>query len=182
MRAWLFLCLLVLAACAHIPGEEGGRILAGIDVVDLSGRTHSLSEFQNKALVLDLCAAWSDPCLLNARALHEVSEQTHASHVQVVSVLMDSMGKAAVRSYRNVLDFEHAVLLPGPALRAGRTPLGPVETIPRLVLFAPGGRILEDISGKVVSSSGIVARLRQVLPDEAFTRADSPKPHQGDGN
>lgn len=168
MRILVLLSLLFFSACGHFAGAGRASVLDSVDVVDDAGRSFTLAAYRDKAVVLDFCAAWSDPCLLNAQALHQVFTQTRESHVKVISILMDSMGQAAVRSYENVLALEHEILLPGPALRAGQTSLGPIETIPRLVLLAPGGHLMEDIAGQVISADGILNRLRKVLPPEAF--------------
>lgn len=171
MRALVFLTLLSAAACGHLAGAGQNAILNTVDVVDDTGRTFTLAAHRDKAVVIDFCAAWSDPCLLNAQALHRVHTQTRETHVKVVSILLDSMGEAAVRSYQNVLALEHEILLPGPAVRSGTTSLGPIDTIPRLLILAPGGGVIEDVAGKVISADGILNRLRTVLPPEAFVQS-----------
>lgn len=157
--AFALAALLGLSSCAH-PGEARlPSTLASIDVVDPGKGPASLAPLLGKVVVLEVCAAWSDACLLNARALDEVCRAACGEDVAVVSLLLDDPGRAAVESYREVLGVSQKVLLPGPRTREGASVLGPIEGIPRLVLFLRDGRIAEDVVGAVVSPQGILERV-----------------------
>lgn len=153
--------LLVEVACAH-----GGALLgtsradlAAIDVIDGGGHLTTLSRYRGRRIVLDLCAAWSTPCMLNAKALDEVCRVRCGDEVAVVSILLDEIGEPARQGYRDVMGFRHDVYLPGPAMRQGRSPLGDVSVIPRLLIIGPEGNVEEDIRQGVVSAARLLERL-----------------------
>lgn len=153
--------MLVGTSCGHLGGLLGaGRVnLASIDVVDDEGRPTTLARYRGRRLVLDVCAAWSTPCLLNARALDEVCQARCGEDIAVVSVLFDEVGEPARQGYREILGFRHDVYLPGPATRAGRSGLGDVSVIPRLLIIGPEGNVEEDIRQGVVSAARVIERL-----------------------
>ena len=154
--------LAFLGSCAHLSTPSAQGALASIDVMDESGATSSLGVHLGKRVVLDVCASWTDACLLNARALDEVCRTACGEGVEVITLLLDDQGATALQSYRKVLGVTHRVALPGARTRAGQSALGDVSGIPRLVLFDREGRIVEDITGGIVSTAGILRRLHEL--------------------
>jgi hypothetical protein len=162
----LLALLLALAAsalsCAHGPGAGGEDPRATVDVRLPGGGMSTLRAVGGKITVLDVCAGWSAPCVANARAMSEACDVVCGEDVGVVTMLLDEEAETAVQSYREVLGVSHTVVLPGPRTLAGQTALGNVLDIPRIVIFAPDGRVIEDEVGGVVSAVGIVKRVRDL--------------------
>lgn len=144
--------------CAH-GGAGGPGGLASVDVRGPDGAPSSLARYAGRVLVLDVCAAWSNACLLNARAVHDACQRVCGDDVAVASLLLDEPGEPAQRSYREALGFSQDVLLPGPTTLQGRSMLGDLSGIPRLLVIDRKGRVVEDITGGVVSTAGIVRRV-----------------------
>lgn len=158
----LVLPLLALSGCAHVGAPATPQTLASIDVQRADGTVTRLSDHLGKLVVLDVCAAWSNPCLLNARAVDQVCQAACGDDVVVISMLLDEPGAPALLSYRDVLGASQTLVLPGPDAVAGRSVLGSLAGIPRLVIFDREGRIAEDITGGVVSPAGILRRLDEL--------------------
>jgi hypothetical protein len=148
-------------ACAHLGGGEDPR--ASVDVIHEDGRRGTLAGLGAKVLVLDICAGWSGPCALTARALDEACDTVCAEGAVMASLLLDDPGEQALDSYRDVLGVKHLLLLPGERTRSGKSALGDVMSIPRLVVFGPDGRIVEDEVGGVASAVRIIERVRDLL-------------------
>jgi hypothetical protein len=159
--ARVFALLVVGCACATPRGGPGA--LATIDVVDPAGRTGTLQEHAGKVLALDLCATWAEACHLNARSLDEAAALLADSDARFVTVLMDELPQAAVRAYVDVAHRKVPVVTAGPRTRAGRSVLGDVAGVPRLVVFDRDGHVVVDESGGVLSAEGLVRRLRPLL-------------------
>jgi len=147
-------------SCAHGADAGGGDPRATVDIMLPDGGMTTLRSIGARVTVLDICAAWSVPCMENARALSEACDIVCSEDVAVISLLLDEQGQAAVESYYNVLGVTHTVVLPGPRTLAGQSALGHILDIPRLVLIGPDGRIIEDEIGGVVSAMGIVRRVK----------------------
>jgi hypothetical protein len=163
--ALLFLAGAGLAgSCAH--GAQGARDpRATIDTVDVDGRVATLASFGEKVVVLDVCAGWSDACLINAAELEKVCNARCGSDVAVVSLLMDQPGEPALRSYREVMGVHYELRLPGARAAAGESELGSLADIPRLVIFDRDGRVVDDIKGGVLSAAGVLRRLGELAPE-----------------
>jgi hypothetical protein len=156
------LALLALA-CAHSGGGGGEDPRATVDITLPDGGVSTLRAIGGQVTVVDICAGWSAPCVENARAFSEACDVVCGEQVSVVSILLDEQGGQAVQSYREVLGVSHTVVLPGPSARAGTSALGSLTDIPRVVIFGPDGRIVEDETGGVVSAMGIVRRVQELL-------------------
>lgn len=153
----------LLASCAHTP--EGSTLgPSSVDTVDSRGNASNLGALGAKVLVVDVCAAWSDACIVNSRALTEACDEVCGEDAQVVTLLLDKPGEPAIVSYENVLEVSYPVLLPGPRTLEGESALGQVgEAIPRLIIFGPDGRIAADEAGGILSAHGIVNRVKELL-------------------
>lgn len=162
------LALWGFGSCAHAPAASSAG-LSSVDLRDADDTGASLRRYQGKILVLDLCAAWSDPCLLNARALDEACQIACGDDVAMVSLLLDEPGQPALASYREVLEVHQDVWLPGPRSQAGNSVLGPLQGIPRLVVWDREGRIVEDVAGGVTTRAALLRRVER-LRGRSFAR------------
>lgn len=165
---WLC-CALAVAfgglSCAHGPPVgAGAQGPSSVDTRDAQGRPGTLADLGAKVIVVDVCAAWSDACLVNARVLDEACQAVCGEDVALVTLLLDEPGPTAVESYRAVMGTKRPVLSPGPRTLAGQSALGAIgDAIPRLVIFAADGSIVDDQAGGILSAHGVVNRVRELL-------------------
>lgn len=138
--------------------------LSTIDYLDDEGATHSMAELLGKVVVLDVCAASFDPCLLNANMVDNACQEVCGDDVVMISMLLDDglMGPQAVHSYREVIGVHQRVVRPGPVTEQGRSALGQVA-IPQLIIFDRDGAATEQLAGATVSAVGIVKRVKDLL-------------------
>lgn len=148
-------------ACATTRG--GPQALSSIDVIDVDGRLSSLHAHAGRVLAVDVCATWADACHLNARALDDAAEKLRDTDARFVTILLDDLPREAMRAYVEVAGRKVPVVAAGPRTREGRSVLGDVNGVPRLVVFDRGGRVVVDESGGVLSAEGLVQRVRPLL-------------------
>lgn len=165
----LFAVLLALLggiSCAHGPeaGDSAAFGPSSVDTRDAAGNPSTLAALGAKVVVVDICTAWSDACLVNARVLEEACGVVCDEGAVFVTLLLDEPGPTALESYTKVLATQRPVLSPGPRTLAGQSALGHVgDAIPRLVIFAPDGAIVADEVGGILSAHGLVNRVRELL-------------------
>jgi hypothetical protein len=151
----------LLSSCATV-GEQGPPALATIAVIDEGGRETNLSYLLGKVVVLDVCAAWSDACLVNAGVFSRVCADVCGDDVELLTLLLDDIAGPARQSYHSVLEVKQRVLLPAPRALDGESALGSLVGIPRVVFFDRAGRIVEDVSGAVISEEGLRAQIEKL--------------------
>jgi len=154
--------LLALSACATV-GNDGPPPLLSVGVIDERDQESTLAYALGKVVVVDVCAAWSDACLANATAFSRVCTDMCGDDVELVTLLLDDIAGPARQSYRTVLEVKHRVLLPTKATLDGESALGVLSGIPRVVFFDRAGRVVDDVSGAVVSEDGLRAQIRELL-------------------
>lgn len=153
--------LVAVASCATVQ-EQGPPALATITVIDEGGRETNLSYLLGKVVVLDVCAAWSDACLANATAISHVCADLCGDDVELLTLLLDDIAGPARHSYHSVLEVKQRVLLPGASTLAGESALGSLSGIPRVVFLDREGRIVDDVSGAVISEDGLRAEIAKL--------------------
>jgi hypothetical protein len=154
----LVLHLALLQSCAHF-GEDKKNILSEITVLTEEGVERNLGYALGKITVVDICAAWSNACLHNATMMDKACVQLCGDDVEMMSILLDDLHEAALHSYRNVLMVHQKLYTPSEDFRTGKTPLGPLRSIPRLLIFDRQGRLVKDIEGAVISAEGLVQQI-----------------------
>ena len=162
MRPLRALTLLALVGCAHTP-DDGRAPLHAVDVVDAQGAGSTLAFTQGKVTVVDVCAAWADACLINAREISQACESVCGDDVAMVSILLDETGPQAIESYYDVLGAQQQVFSPGARARAGDTVLGELTGVPVLYLFDADGDLVERVDGAVINAPGLVRRVKDLL-------------------
>ncbi|MEJ2424091.1 MAG: TlpA disulfide reductase family protein [Candidatus Thiodiazotropha sp.] len=138
----LLVGLLILVA---IPGraEKAERpTLPDVSYPDLSGKSHSLKEWQGQVVVLNFWASWCSPCLSEIRHLVEYQKTYKHQGIQVIG-----MGVDDARHLKNVqrsLQINYPVLVAG--AEAGRSLLhawgNETGMIPYTVVFGKDGRVV----------------------------------------
>lgn len=158
----VFVLLLVMfQGCAHFS-EDRKNVLSEIDVFTEEGAERNLGYALGKITVMDICAAWSNACLHNARMVDKACVQLCGDDVEMMSILLDDLHEAALQSYRNVLMVHQKLYRPSDAFRFGKTSLGPLRSIPRLLIFDRQGRLVKDIKGGVISAEGLVQQISKL--------------------
>ena len=136
--AGLLLALMVSAAQA-----------ADFKVTDTNGKTHSLSGYKGKWVLVNYWATWCPPCLEEIPdliALHENKK----NNLVVIGVAMD------YRNAKQVTDFAEGLLVTYPIVLG--TPeiihqIGPVQGLPTTYLFNPEGKMVAQQVGLITRAS-----------------------------
>lgn len=166
MRNVLFALFVVAApvaapSCATVKG--GPQALASVDVIDREGRTSTLQTYAGMVVAVDVCASWAEACHLNARAIDAAHRELQGTDARFVTLLLDDLPVEALRAYVDVAGRDVPVVMAGPRTRAGRSVLGDVTGVPRLVVLDRNGVVVLDESGGVLSPEGLVRRVRPLL-------------------
>ena len=170
MRGFRFLSALLLAglisgACAHLSAPTTPAI-STIDVTLEDGSVTSLSYLLGKVVIIDICASYYGPCLINANMMREACTEVCSDDVVFMSMVLDEgdMSLLAVHSYKTSLKATQDVVRPGPETWAGRTALGKLA-IPRLVVFDKNGDIYEEVAGATISGVALMNRAVNLRDD-----------------
>lgn len=153
--ALLALAGLMLGSCAHNPALEKGAT-ATFDLKGRAGQRGNVGQHLGQIVVVDVCASWSDPCLANARAVSEACDVLcPREDVHMMTVLLDELGAQGLAAY-DLLELKQPVWLAGENARAGKSALGPLTTIPRVLVFDREGRLVSEQTGGIAQSTAII--------------------------
>jgi len=134
---WLAGLLLALMA-------TGGQA-ADFKVTDTQGKTHTLSGYKGKWVLVNYWATWCPPCLEEIPDLIALNENKK-NNLVVIGVAMD------YRSAKQVTDFADGLLVDYPIVLG--TPeivrqIGPVQGLPTTYLFNPEGKMVAQQVGLI---------------------------------
>jgi thiol-disulfide isomerase/thioredoxin len=154
--SWLILALAVLAAAAGGWLQHASRARRGPDLVgqpapalqlpDLDGGTHALSEYAGRRVLLNFWASWCGPCLKEMPALAAAQTRFGGDRPVVVGIAMDTPEN--VRAYLKAYPVNYPILLgrlddPDSARQLGDG----ASVLPYSVLLGTDGRVLASHAG-----------------------------------
>jgi peroxiredoxin len=144
-------CLLTVAAPAHRgrddePGE-GARLLAVGDLApdwklsDAEGRTHSLSEYRGKVVVLDFWATWCAPCSKVMPRMEKLHQKYKDQGVAVFGVSSWETGDPVAVMKKKKCTY--GLLLRGEEV----APVYGVSILPAVCIVGVDGRVIYSHAG-----------------------------------
>lgn len=118
---------------------------ADFKLTDTQGRTHTLSGYKGKWVLVNYWATWCPPCLdeiPDLIALHNNKK----NNLVVIGVALD------YRNPKDVTDFADSMLVDYPIVLGNRDmirPIGPVQGLPTTYLFNPEGKMVAQQVGAI---------------------------------
>ena len=134
---WLAGLLLALMA--------GWAQAGGFKVTDTSGKTHSLSDYKGKWLLVNYWATWCPPCLEEIPDLIDLHENKK-NNLAVIGVAMD------YRDAKQVTDFADSMFISYPVVLGNAqvvNQIGPVQGLPTTYLYNPEGKMVAQQVGAI---------------------------------
>jgi thiol-disulfide isomerase/thioredoxin len=118
---------------------------AEFKVTDTTGKSHTLSGYKGKWVLVNYWATWCPPCqeeIPDLIALHENKK----NNVVVIGVAMDYRSAKQVTDFAEGLLVEYPIVLGTPAIIRQ---IGPVQGLPTTYLFNPEGKMVAQQVGLI---------------------------------
>lgn len=118
---------------------------ADFRVTDTTGKTHTLSGYKGKWVLVNYWATWCPPCLEEIPdliALHENKK----NNLVVIGVAMDYRNAKQVTDFAEGLLVEYPIVLGNPQVVRQ---IGPVQGLPTTYLFNPEGKMVAQQVGLI---------------------------------
>lgn len=185
MKKLLFsaVALLILLAAACSPGDNAkkspaqsetpamaknqGQAVKGqpapdFTLSDLSGKSHKLSDYRGKVVILNFWATWCPPCKEEIPSMMVLNKSMQGKPFAMLCASIDEGGKQAVTEYFKssgnslpvLLDTDHSV-----AQLYGTT------GVPETFVISPAGVILEKAIGAINwSDPAVIKFINEAMP------------------
>lgn len=159
----LSLCLALPAAAAGLAKFEpwtGGPAPA-LELKDLQGRSHQLSHYRGRVVVLNFWATWCAPCVNEMPSLGRLSRKLDGERFTLLAVNFGE-GEKRVQAFLDKLGLKLTVLLDRDT-QASRNWVK--KGLPTTFVIGPDGTIRYQVLGEVAwDTPAVEQRIRQLLP------------------
>lgn len=117
----------------------------GFSLNDLSGKTHQLSDYRGKWVLVNFWATWCPPCLAEMPELSRMHDEN--LNIVVIGVNFWEEDLNRVKRFVDELLLEFPILvLPKPKQIKS---LGEIVNLPTSVLVSPSGKVIRAFAGMV---------------------------------
>ena len=114
-------------------------------VTDTNGKTHTLSGYKGKWVLVNYWATWCPPCLEEIPDLIALNENKK-NNLVVIGVAMDYRSAKQVTDFAEGLLVDYPIVLGTPAIIRQ---IGPVQGLPTTYLFNPEGKMVAQQVGLI---------------------------------
>jgi thiol-disulfide isomerase/thioredoxin len=122
---------------------------ADFAMTDTEGKTHKLSQYKGKWVLVNFWATWCPPCLEEIPdliALHDNKK----NNVVVFGVTLD------YRNAKQITDFAENMMITYPIILGDRklaSQIGPIDGLPTTYLYNPQGKLVAHQLGPITSEA-----------------------------
>ncbi len=117
---------------------------------DIDGKTHRLSDYRGKWVLVNYWATWCPPCLEEIPELVHFHEEHKDNDAVVLGVNFEKIKVEKLRTFIEEYFVIYPVLLTEPS---PTSPLGPITGLPTSFLISPGGELVATKIGPVTIKS-----------------------------
>ncbi|MDH3318997.1 MAG: TlpA family protein disulfide reductase [Betaproteobacteria bacterium] len=164
------LAAVLLAALLAWPGPSAaqqplrpwhGGVTPPLRLVDTAGRTHQLSEYRGKVVLINFWATWCAPCREEMPSIERLRRAMQGEPFAVLAVNL-AEPQARVRQYLQAMPLRFPVLL-DPDMAVAKA--WKVRQLPASFVVGPDGRIRYSHVGELDWSGGAVRKtIAELLP------------------
>ena len=134
--------LFMLGACSQGSALEIGDKAPDFSLVDINGKTVSLSDFSGKAVILDFFASWCPPCKQEVPDFIELEKAYGDKGFAMIGVALEKADAAG--AFAGKVGINYPVLVDD-----GKTSeaYGPIRSIPTTFIIDKSGKIVKIYIG-----------------------------------
>ena len=114
-------------------------------VTDTSGKTHTLSGYKGKWVLVNYWATWCPPCLDEIPDLIELHDNKK-NNLVVIGVAMDYRTPKQVTEFADGMMVTYPIVLGNPQIVSQ---IGPLQGLPTTYLFNPDGKMVAQQVGAI---------------------------------
>lgn len=138
------LAIIVLLSCALSAGA--GEAAPSLDLHDLKGAPHKLSDFRGKPVVLNFWATWCVPCAAEMPLLSEMQERYKDKVLFIAASIDDEDVKPEIESFIKKHKGDALTVMTGASLDS-LTDFKLKQVMPGTVFIDAEGNIVDRLSG-----------------------------------
>ena len=141
MRVLVFAVLLACSWLGHA---------ADFSVEDMQGKTHRLSDYRGKWVLVNFWATWCPPCLREIPELISLHNAHQKKDLVVIGIAMDSGTSKVVTDFAKLHGISYPVVKGNRKITAQ---IGAVDVLPVSYLYNPKGEQVSYQAGEVTRAS-----------------------------
>jgi len=133
--------LAFLLDCAYVQSAP-----VQFSLTDLNGKTHTLSDYRGKWLVVNYWATWCPPCLDEIPELVEFHEAHEKKDAVVLGINAEEVSVSTLKEFVEQYFISYPILPQKPGVRS---PFGKIYGLPTTFLVSPEGEVVAQKTGGV---------------------------------
>lgn len=122
---------------------------ADFSLTDMSGKTHKLSQYKGKWVLVNFWATWCPPCLEEIPDLISLHDNKK-NNVVVIGITLDYANAKQVAAFVDNMMISYPIVLGDRKMAAQ---IGPVDGLPTTYLYNPQGKLIAHQLGPITGEA-----------------------------